>query len=58
MEKPSDIQRDSRLGSVRATAEINEKRGGKAKVKVDQLTRSLDYTWDEKKMVKRRVRLN
>lgn len=58
-EKPSDISEGQLFGVLRVTGEVNMKPSvGKeirqSKSNMNQLTRSLDYTWNEKGMIKNR----
>lgn len=60
-EKPSDISEGQLFGVLRVTGEVNVKPSVGRKIRqsksnMNQLTLSLDYTWNEKGMIKKKKR--
>lgn len=60
-EKPSDISEGQLFGVLRVTGEVNVKPSVGRKIRqsksnMNQLTLSLDYTWNEKGMIKKKRR--
>lgn len=56
MEKPSDILEGQLFGVLRVTGEVNRTPSVEGKIRqsrsnMNQLTLSLDYTWNEKGMI-------